>query len=81
MNKEYKQYLQTVVASINVNVQTLLQPEIKKKKENGSPHCHQIGRKNPNMLNFYPHVSVLPSVLRLYPCRQIRCTSLPSKIS
>ena len=29
MNKEYKQYLQTVVASINVNVQTLLQPEIK----------------------------------------------------
>ena len=53
MNKEYKQYLQTVVASINVNVQTLLQPEIKK-KENGSPHCHQIGRKNPNMLNFFP---------------------------
>ena len=33
MNKEYKQYLQTVVASINVNVQTLLQPEIKKKRK------------------------------------------------
>ena len=53
MNKEYKQHLQTVVASINVNVQTLLQPEIKKKGKRFSTLSPDRPKK-PKYAEFFP---------------------------
>ena len=67
------------MASINGNKQILLQPE--KKKENDPPQERQISKKKVNSLNFIPRVPVLPPVLQLYLCRQIRCTRVLSKIS